>query len=57
MGGTGHADGWVIRHVSGNKADAVPCERLQLFYGRFSWVVLSSCQIKGKQSHPAKKVM
>jgi hypothetical protein len=28
MGGTGHADGLVMLHVSGNQADAVPCEGL-----------------------------
>jgi hypothetical protein len=32
MSGAGHADVLVILQVPGNKADAVPCERLRDFY-------------------------
>ncbi len=30
--GAGHADVFFILQVPGNKADAVPCERILLFY-------------------------
>jgi len=33
MHGTGHADVMVVLQMPGNKADAVPCERLQNFNG------------------------
>jgi hypothetical protein len=32
MCGAGHADVLVILQVPGNKADAVPCERLPFFH-------------------------
>jgi hypothetical protein len=32
MHGTGHADVLVVLEMPGNKADAVPCERLPFFY-------------------------
>jgi hypothetical protein len=32
MHGTGHADVLVVLQMPGNKADAVPCERLQYFH-------------------------
>jgi hypothetical protein len=36
MHGTGHADVLVVLQMPGNKADAVPCERLLLREGGWS---------------------